>query len=487
MAQKLLNTLTNQKEELVAENDRKIGMYVCGPTVYDLSHAGHARCYVVWDTVARWLRASGWDVTVVRNYTDVDDKIIRRANELGEPAHEVSERFIGEFKKDMRALHVGPADVEPKVTDHMPEIIGLIEKLVGKGFAYESEGDVYFAVRAFEPYGKLSKRNLDDLLSGARVEPGEQKRDPLDFALWKAAKPGEPFWESPWGKGRPGWHIECSAMSAKYLGPSFEIHGGGKDLVFPHHENEIAQSEAAHGVTFAKYWMHNGFLTINAEKMGKSLGNFFTIRDLLEHVDGEAIRYAIQLTHYRSPLDFSLEAIVAAQTRVAYVYETLAKVDARLAGASDAAEEGPVLEPERIAATWAAFTEAMEDDFNTAAALGGISEIFGWMNELVEKPPVKDRALVARTLHRLRAEVRRVAAVLGVFEQPPVEWLEGLRTRLAGQKGIDPSWVEERIAVRADARRAKDYAAADAVRAELLARGVEIMDSSGGTTWRILT
>jgi len=487
MTQRLLNTLTNEKEELVPASDRKVGMYVCGPTVYDLSHAGHARCYVVWDTVARWLRASGWDLTVVRNYTDVDDKIIRRANELGEAPHELSERFIREFQADMRAINVGPADVEPKVTEHMPEIIALVAKLVDKGFAYESEGDVYFAVRHFEPYGKLSKRNLDDLLAGARVEPGEQKRDPLDFALWKAAKPGEPWWDSPWGKGRPGWHIECSAMSAKYLGPSFEIHGGGKDLVFPHHENEIAQSEAASGVTFARYWVHNGFLTINAEKMGKSLGNFFTIRDLLKHVDGEAIRYAILLTHYRSPLDFSLEAISAAQTRVAYVYETLAKVDAKLASMPQAAEEGPVLEPERIASTWDAFRVAMEDDFNTAAALGGIADVFGWMNELADKPPVKDKALVARTLHRLREEVRRVAKVLGVFEQKPDAWLLNLRTRLAAQKGIEPSWVESRITERADARRAKDYAAADAVRAELLAKGVEIMDGPAGTTWRILT
>ncbi|HWV38803.1 MAG TPA: cysteine--tRNA ligase [Vulgatibacter sp.] len=487
MTQRLMNTLTNRKEELVPAEGRKVGMYVCGPTVYDLSHAGHARCYVVWDTVARWLRASGWDLTVVRNYTDVDDKIIRRAQELGEPPHEVSERYIREFVADMRAINVGPADVEPKVTEHMPEIIELIGKLVDKGYAYESKGDVYFAVRNFEDYGKLSKRNLDDLLAGARVEPGEQKRDPLDFALWKAAKPGEPAWESPWGKGRPGWHIECSAMSAKYLGPSFEIHGGGKDLVFPHHENEIAQSEAAHGVTFAKYWLHNGFLTINAEKMGKSLGNFFTIRDLLEHVEGEAIRYAILLTHYRSPLDFSLEAIVAAQTRVAYVYETLAKVDARLAAAPESAEDGPVLEPERIEAIWNGFREAMEDDFNTAAALGAIADVFGWMNELVDKPPVKDRALVARTLRRLREEVRRVAEVLGVFEQDPVAWLENLRSRLAAQKGIEPAWVEERIARRADARRAKDYAAADAVRAELLAKGVELMDGPSGTTWRIIT
>ncbi len=486
MQQRLFNTLSNQKEDLVPIEDRKLGMYVCGPTVYDFSHAGHARCYIVWDTVARWLRASGYELTVVRNYTDVDDKIIKRANELKEPPNELSERFIREFQTDMRALNVKPADIEPKVTEHMPEIIALIERLVEKGFAYESKGDVYFAVRSFESYGKLSHRNLDDLLAGARVEPSEQKRDPLDFALWKTAKPGEPFWESPWGQGRPGWHIECSAMSAKYLGPSFDIHGGGKDLVFPHHENEIAQSEAAHGVTFARYWMHNGFLTIHAEKMGKSLGNFFTIRDLLGQVDGEAIRYVVLGTHYRSPLDFSLEAITGAQARVAYVYESLARAQERLAQQGTPPGDGPILHPERIESTWAGFVEAMKDDFNTAAALGAVSELFPWINELVEKPPVKDRALVARTLERILAEIGRIAPVLGIFEEPPAAWLAQHRSRLAEQKGIDPAWVEEKLAARADARRAKDYAAADAVRDELLERGVEILDSPGGTTWRVL-
>src|SRR5690606_2954775 len=281
MAQRLFNTLTNRKEDLVPIEEGKIGMYVCGPTVYDMSHLGHARAYVAFDTIARWLEASGFQVELVRNYTDVDDKIIRRAEELGESPREVSERYIAEFQRDMEGLNVRPAQVEPKVTEHMPEIVAMIAKLIEAGAAYESEGDVYFSVRSFPDYGKLSKRRLEDLRAGARVEPGEKKKDPLDFALWKAAKPGEPAWESPWGKGRPGWHIECSAMSARYLGKTFDIHGGGKDLVFPHHENEIAQSEAAHEKPFAKYWMHSGFVTIQAEKMAKSLGNFVTIRDLL--------------------------------------------------------------------------------------------------------------------------------------------------------------------------------------------------------------
>ena len=484
MAQRLFNTLTNRKEDLVPLVDRKVGMYVCGPTVYDMSHVGHARVYTAFDTVVRWLRASGWEVRLVRNYTDVDDKIIKRANELGIPAHEVSERYIREFQRDMRALNVLPGDVEPKVTEHIPEIVALIERLVEKGVAYESGGDVYFSVKRFPSYGKLSKRNLDDLQAGARVEVGERKRDPLDFALWKAAKPGEPSWESPWGRGRPGWHIECSAMSEKYLGPCFDIHGGGKDLVFPHHENEIAQSEAASGCELAKYWMHNGFVTVDAEKMAKSLGNFTTIREMLERYDGEALRYFLLGTHYRSPIDFSVDAIEAAQGRVAYVYETLAKVDERLARAGEV-PDGPIHAPEIVEGAWANFAAAMEDDFNTAAALGAISELFPLMNELVDRPPVKDRALVARTLRRLRATIERVGDVLGIWRQEPRAWLASHRERMAAQRGIDPAWVEARIAARAEARKAKDFAAADAIRDELLARGVEIMDAPGGTTWRI--
>ncbi|WP_373049229.1 cysteine--tRNA ligase [Vulgatibacter sp.] len=486
MAQRVFNTLTNQKEELVPREDKKLGMYVCGPTVYDMSHVGHARCYSSFDTIARWLRESGYELTVVRNYTDVDDKIIKRANEMGVPPQEISERYIAEFQTDMRALNVLPADVEPKVTEHMPEIIALIERLVEKGFAYPADGDVYFAVKAFKAYGKLSKRNLDDLLSGARVEVGERKRDPLDFALWKGAKPGEPAWDSPWGKGRPGWHIECSAMSAKYLGSSFDIHGGGKDLVFPHHENEIAQSEADSGLNLSNYWLHNGFVTINAEKMAKSVGNFTTIRDMLDRYDGEALRYFLLGTHYRSPIDFSVEAIDAAQSRVAYVYETLAKVDERLARNADISSNGPVQVPEVVDGLWPRFAEAMEDDFNAAAALGAVSETFSLMNEFVDRPPTKDKQMVARTLKRMRETVNRIGGVLGVWQQEPKVWLARHRERMAAQKGIEPAWVEGRITARAEARKAKDFAAADAIRDELAKSGVEIMDSPGGTTWRIV-
>ncbi|HLV60400.1 MAG TPA: cysteine--tRNA ligase [Fredinandcohnia sp.] len=483
MAQRLFNTLTNRKEELVPVEPGRIGMYVCGPTVYDMSHLGHARAYVAFDTIARWLRASGYEVELVRNYTDVDDKIIRRAQETGAEPREIAERYIAEFRRDMDALNVRPGDVEPKVTEHMAEIVSMIETLVANGVAYEADGDVYFAVRKFPDYGKLSKRKLEDLMAGARVEPGEKKKDPLDFALWKAAKPGEPAWDSPWGKGRPGWHIECSAMSARYLGKTFDIHGGGKDLVFPHHENEIAQSEAAHHQPFAKYWLHNGFVTIQAEKMAKSLGNFVTIRDLLARYDGEALRYFLLSTHYRSPIDFSPEGLDAAQARVAYVYETLRRADERLEG--HAPQGGEVLYPEVVEGFEARFREAMEDDFNTAAALAAVGEAFPVINELIDRPPTKDRAKVRETLARLVQGVRRMAEVLGVFGQEPGAWLERHRQRLCAQKGIDPAEVEAKIDARARARAEKNWAEADRIRDELAAMGVEIMDTPRGTTWRV--
>ena len=334
MALRIFNTLTGEKETFVPLAPPKVGLYVCGPTVYDLSHVGHARVYVAFDVVVRVLRRRGYEVTHVRNFTDVDDKIIRRANELGEPPFHLSERFAKAFEEDMAALSVQPPTVAPKVTTHIPEIIALIEKLVARGIAYASEGDVYFSVRGYPGYGKLSKRKLDDLKSGARVEPGEQKRDPLDFALWKAAKPGEPFWESPWGNGRPGWHIECSAMSEKYLGETFDLHAGGKDLVFPHHENELAQSEGASGKPFARVWMHNGFVTLDSEKMSKSLGNFFTIRDVLKKFEPEALRFFLLGTHYRSPINFSDVGLAEAERRLDYFYETLQKADEAANGAT---------------------------------------------------------------------------------------------------------------------------------------------------------
>ena len=480
MAIRIFSTLSGVKEPLEPLHPPAVGMYVCGPTVYDMSHVGHARVYVAFDVVARQLRRRGYRLTYVRNYTDVDDKIIKRAAELGEQPQDVSERFIREYQKDMAALGVRPADVEPKVTQHVPEIVALIEKLVARGLAYPAAGDVYYAVRRFPDYGKLARRNLDDLKAGARVEPGEQKRDPLDFALWKGAKPGEPAWPSPWGPGRPGWHIECSAMSEKYLGESFDIHAGGKDLVFPHHENEIAQSEGASGKPFAKIWMHNGFVTLDQEKMSKSLGNFFTIRDVTAKFEPEALRLFLLSTHYRSPINFSDQALAEAERRLDYFYETLAKADALLAGAA------PAPEPATAEAVLAAFDEAMDDDFNTPEALATLSAPFTKLNELAEKPGKGAQRPQSQALAAALARaVREVGAVLGIYERPPAEYLAERRAHLAARRKLDVAKVEALIVDRTEARKAKDFARADAIRGELAGLGVEIMDGPAGTTWKV--
>jgi cysteinyl-tRNA synthetase len=482
---RVFNTLTARKEALVPLQSGKVGMYVCGPTVYDMSHVGHARVYVTFDVVARFLRFAGFEVTYVRNFTDIDDKIIRRAQEKGVSARELSERFIAEFLADMDVLGVERPNVQPRVTDHVPEIVALIQAIIARGYAYPAAGDVYFAVRDFPGYGKLSKRNLDDLEAGARVEPGEQKRDPLDFALWKAAKPGEPAWDSPWGQGRPGWHIECSAMSAKYLGETFDLHAGGKDLVFPHHENEIAQSEAASGKPFAKFWMHNGFVQIDNEKMSKSLGNFFTVREVLQKVEPESLRYFLLGTHYRNPINFSDFALADAERRVDYLYETLTKVDERLAGAAPSA--GDILEAPVVEKVMSDFTEALCDDFNTAGALAALGQAFALMNDLSDPVKIKgkDKAAVTRTLLRLRGEVSRIGGVLGLFGQDPKAFLLRRRARKAAEKGIDEARIESLIRDRGAARKAKDFASADRIRGELKSLGVEIMDGPSGTAWKI--
>jgi cysteinyl-tRNA synthetase len=479
MPLRVFNTLANEKQDFIPVRPGRIGIYVCGITVYDLTHIGHARMLTAFDVMVRFLRWAGWEVAFVRNWTDVDDKIIRRALERGQDPRQLSEHFIEECRRDMQCLGVMSADVEPKATDHIPEMQALIARLIERGNAYASRGDVYFAVRSFPGYGKLSKRNLDDLRAGARVEPGEQKRDPLDFALWKAAKPGEPAsvtWESPWGPGRPGWHIECSAMCQKYLGTTFDVHGGGKDLVFPHHENEIAQSEAASGQDLAHYWLHNGFITIDAEKMSKSLGNFRTIRDLLAHWDGEALRAFLLSTHYRHPINFTEAAVLEADRRVDYFYESLAKGDAYLAQKKPAGRSEPDPLPEHVQA----FREAMEDDFNTAEALARLERLYGLLNARIDAKARPDE--VAALLHTART----LSHVLGLGSRAPLEAVRQRRQIAAARKGIDPKWVEERIGARLAARKAKDFASADAIRAEVAARGVELRDGPGGTEWRVL-
>ncbi|HET7784383.1 MAG TPA: cysteine--tRNA ligase [Myxococcales bacterium] len=477
MPLRVFNTLANEKQDFTPVQPGRIGIYVCGITVYDLPHIGHARMLTAFDVAVRFLRWAGWQVSYVRNWTDVDDKIIRRAGERGQDPKEFAEHFIEECRRDMEALNVLPADVEPKATEHVPEMLEMIARLIERGHAYAAQGDVYFSVRSHPGYGKLSRRNLDDLLSGARVEPGEQKRDPLDFALWKAAKPGEPAsvtWQSPWGPGRPGWHIECSAMCQKYLGITFDVHGGGKDLVFPHHENEMAQSEAASGQDLAHYWMHNGFVTVDAEKMSKSLGNFKTIRDLLAHWDGEALRAFLLSTHYRHPISFTEATIIEADRRVEYFYESLAKGDAYLVQKKFSGE------PKAVAEHAQSFREALEDDFNTAEGMARLEKVYGLLNARIDAKGKPEE--VAALLHTART----LSHVLGLSSRAPADAIRERRGIAASRKGIDPAWVQERISARLAARKERDFARADAIRAEVAARGVELRDGPAGTDWRVL-
>jgi cysteinyl-tRNA synthetase len=480
---RIFNTMQQVKVPLLPVTPGKVGIYVCGPTVYSYVHIGNARTFTSFDTVVRYLRSRGFEVRYVRNYTDVDDKIIKAAKETGEDAIALAARFVKEFEADAARLRLLPPDVSPKVSETIPEIVALIEKLVANGVAYQSGGDVYFEVRKYEGYLKLSKRNLDDLISGAgeRELVGEQKRDPMDFALWKAAKPGEPSWDSPWGKGRPGWHIECSAMSAKFLGETFDLHGGGLDLIFPHHENEIAQSEAASGKTLCNCWMHGGFLDLEGAKMSKSLGNVVRLRDALERVDAEGLRYFFLSTHYRQQLAFSDKSLADAEARMEYFYETLKKVDERIAGKDFGT--GPLHgDPNRFLQE---FDEQVSDDFNFPGGLGVLSGLFGELNLLTDKPPVKDKPMVGRTLVALREVARKLAAALGLFELEPSVWLLARRDRQVIAKGLDATKIEALIAARQAARAAKDFAESDRLRAELKAMGVELLDSPSGTTWKV--
>ena len=478
---RIFNTLTRQKEDFVPAVPNQVRLYVCGPTVYSFVHIGNARTFTSFDVIVRYLRHRGFKVDYVRNFTDVDDKIIHAAQETGETAVALAQRYIDEFTKDAAALGLIEPDVSPKVSDHLPEIVALIQRLVDRGVAYPSQGDVYFQVSLYPAYAKLSKRNLEDLRAGERVQPGEQKREPLDFALWKAAKPGEPAWDSPWGKGRPGWHIECSAMSARYLGDDFDIHGGGLDLIFPHHENEIAQSEASSGKRFCRYWMHCGFLDLEGAKMSKSLGNVVRLRDALERVDAEALRLFFLSTHYRNQLSFSEKSLADAETRMAYFYETLRRVDERLVG-KDFGVGATHGEPERFLRE---FEAQMDDDFNCAGAMAALSGLFGALNELLDKPPVKDKAVVGRTLQALRSQAQAMGSVMGLLGDPAAAWLERHRDRRVVAKHIDRAEVERLIEARKEARASKDFPRADQIRAELGALGVEIMDTPRGTTWKV--
>jgi len=484
---RLYNTMGRTKQEFTPLRGNAVSMYVCGITAYDYCHIGHARSAVVFDVLVRYLRHKGYDVTFVRNFTDVDDKIIKRANEVGANSKDIAEKFIGEFYVDMDALGVLRADVEPKCTEHITEMTALTQSLIDKGHAYATQsGDVYFKVRSFSGYGKLSGRNIEDLVSGARVEPGEEKQDPLDFALWKAAKPGEPSWKSPWGLGRPGWHLECSAMSEKYMPLPLDIHGGGQDLAFPHHENEIAQSEAATGKEFAKFWVHNGFVQINSEKMSKSLGNFFTIRDITAKFLPEVLRYFLLTMHYRSPLDFSFDALEEGEKGVRRIYAALAQIDAALAGAKWSKTPLPQDILDEQTGYEKGFVEAFEDDVNTAAALGHLFGMVRLAGRVLEDKALRKAEAGRDLLARIKGEVAKWSGVLGVFAREPEAFLADLKACRAARAGIDPAKVEALLADRLEARKNKDFARSDAIRDELAAMKVEVKDTPQGQTWDVL-
>lgn len=458
---RIYNTLTQQKEEFRPIEPGKVRMYVCGMTVYDYCHLGHARVLVAFDVITRYLRHRGYDVHYVRNITDIDDKILRRADENGEPYNELTERMIKAMHEDEARLGVLSPDEEPRATAYIDEIIAMIHKLIASGHAYAADnGDVYFAVDSFEDYGKLSKKKLEDLLAGARVDVQEAKRSPADFALWKAAKAGEVSWPSPWGDGRPGWHIECSAMSTCCLGDTFDIHGGGPDLLFPHHENEIAQSECATGHTFVNTWMHAGAIRVNKEKMSKSLGNFFTIREIMEKYPAEVVRYFLVSSHYRSQVDYSEENLAEAGRTLTRLYHALRGIVP--AKAADVPESGY---DER-------FAEAMDDDFNTAGAIAVLHAVANEINQYRRDDREEDAKQSAAILVRL-------GGVLGLLQQDPEAFFQA---DTGGELSADD--IEALIQARADARKAKNFAEADRIRDELLEKGIILDDSREGTTWR---
>ncbi|MBI4847824.1 MAG: cysteine--tRNA ligase [Nitrospirae bacterium] len=479
---KVYNTMSGKKEDFVPLVPEQVRMYVCGITAYDVCHLGHARSAIVFDIIKRYLRYKGLKVTHVRNITDIDDKIINRAAKENVSYDVIAKKYTEEYYRDMNMLGVSRADLEPNATDHIKEMIETIKGLIDKGYAYPVNGDVYFEVSKFSGYGKLSKKNVDDLMSGARVEVDERKRSPLDFALWKSSKEGEPWWESPWGKGRPGWHIECTAMSSKYLGESFDIHGGGADLIFPHHENEIAQSEAYTGKPFVKYWMHNGFITVAKEKMSKSLGNFFTIKDILEKYEPEVVRYFLLSTHYRSPIEFSDAQLTESELSIDRYYSTVTRIKDFLETAGAAEKPGTSADLEKLLSAFKdKFHHTMNDDFNTASALGFIFELIREANRFLDSKPSGQKAkeLVIKT-GELLAEI---GGVMNIFNKTPEEWYRSL------MKVKKLEFSEEslllKIAERQEARKQKDWAKADTIRKELEAKGIILEDKKDGTTWKV--
>ncbi len=480
----IYNTLSRQKEEFIPLEKKKVKIYVCGITAYDYCHIGHARSTVVFDVIVRRLREQGYGVTFVRNFTDIDDKIINRARQENLTSVQVAEKYIDAFYEDMDRLGILRADIEPKATTHINEMISLVRVLEDKGFAYSTpSGDVYFRVRKMDHYGLLSGRNIEELQSGGRVQPEEGKKDPLDFALWKSSKPGEPAWDSPWGQGRPGWHLECSAMSEKYLGIPFDIHGGGQDLAFPHHENEMAQSEAAFGKQFVKYWVHNGFVRVNSEKMSKSLGNFMTIRDILSGFHPEVLRFFLLTKHYRSPLDYSTEYLLEAEKAVRKVYSTLFFLEKELSKNkwSKGQDFSNVKkEIEDIALKW---DQAMDDDFNTAGALGYVFNLVRVANRMLEEKTFRKSEAGREIMNLILSEFKKWGHVLGLFNRPGNEFIDQLKDVRCKRNKIDPGHVQTLVEKRQDARKNKDFALADQLRDQLTEMGIEVMDTPDGPEW----
>ena len=482
---RIYNTLTGKKELFEPMEPGHVKLYVCGITSYDYCHIGHARSALAFDMIVKYFRYRGYKVTYIRNFTDIDDKIIKRAAEQNTTSEELANRFIDEFYVDMDGLGIDRPTKEPKCTEHIEDMVELISELVEKDMAYQSENDVYFAVESFPDYGKLSHRKLEDMQAGARISVNELKKNPLDFVLWKGSKPGEPKWESPWGAGRPGWHIECSAMSRKLLGASFDIHGGGKDLIFPHHENEIAQSEAANCCTFAGTWIHHGFVTIKDEKMSKSLNNFLTIRDIREHYHREVLRFFVFSTQYRNPLDFSESAMQDAAAGLERLYNGILSIDNLVEGVEGAESIISEKDVKKLEGLEKRFQQAMDNDFNTAQGQSVLFDGIKITNRVIKALPDKPAAGDIDLLKNVGSTIKKLADIMGLLREDAAEFLRSQKEKLLSEIDIDEAAINAFIEERKVARQQKDWARSDEIRDELLAHNIELKDGPEGTSWTV--
>lgn len=489
MSIQLHNSLTKKKEAFTPIVPKRLHMYVCGPTVYNYIHIGNARPLVFFDVVRRFFEYLGYEVKFVLNYTDVEDKIIARAKEEHLPWQAITQKYISAYEADMQSLGIKKPFKQPLVSEHIDQIVQMVKQLIAKGFAYEVSGEVFFNVRSFPAYGKLSGKNVDDLISGSRVEIDQKKKDPLDFSLWKPRKDEtEPSWDSPWGKGRPGWHIECSAMSIEYLGETFDIHGGGMDLTHPHHENEIAQSECSTGKRFARYWLHNNMLTVSSEKMSKSLGNIFLTKDFVQTYLAETLKYLLLSGHYRSTIDFSEKNIRDAQSAIHRVYSSLFKAHKFVAVAENS-DQAPSTEENKLKEMGEKFEllwkESLEDDLNTAKVMGYVFDYVRCANSVLDKKKITYTSSVKRCVNEYLKGMEKLSGVLNLFGEPPESFLKQLRSAILKERGLDPSLIEEKVKARLNARAQKDFATSDLIRNELAQMGIELMDSPQATDWDV--